>query len=696
MSAQPWQFIGTQGELVRELPDGFDAQQLVDFYRHMARARSFDRQCVAAQRQGRIGAYPTLEGQEAAQVGAAFALGPEDFVYPSYREHAIHLSRGMPMTALLALMRGLPNTLWDVRKYRTMTMSIPIASHLPHAVGHALAARHRGEDVVTLACFGEGASSAGDFHGALNFAAVWNAATVFLCQNNGYAISHPFGAQTRTATVAEKAAAYGMPGVIVDGMDVLAVYEATREAVERARSGGGPTLVEAVCYRYGGHTTSDDPHAYRDAAEEVRWREQDPVPRCRRLLESRGLWSQAQERAHQAELEAEFEAALATLDASPAPVAGDVAGHVYSRIPAALAQQFNEVERLAGAPPTRFAAAQLLSPGPEPSPSGPTKSLTMAAAINAALDEALANDASVILMGEDIGRSGGVFRITEGLQARHGSQRVVDTPLNESAIVGAAVGMAWQGMRPVVEIQFDAFIYPAFDQIVNHVGRMRSRTNGRLTLPMVIRCASAGGIHAPELHTDSPEGFFVHAPGHIVVMPATPFDAKGLLAAAIEAEDPVLFLEPKYLYRREREEVPTGRYTIPLGKARIRRTGTDLTLVTYGNMVAASLRAAESVAGDGASVEVIDLRTLYPWDEECVVASVERTGRLLFVQEGWRTAGLGAEVCAQIAQRCGYSLAAPVKRIAAPDVPWPASAQQHLVFLTDTHIAAAIAEIFTS
>jgi pyruvate dehydrogenase E1 component beta subunit len=272
---------------------------------------------------------------------------------------------------------------------------------------------------------------------------------------------------------------------------------------------------------------------------------------------------------------------------------------------------------------------------------------------------------------------------------------VVDTPLNEAAIVGTAIGMAVAGLRPIVEIQFDAFVYPAFDQIVNHLGRMRCRTNGKVPLPIVIRWASAGGIHAPELHTDSPEGFFVHAPGHTVVIPSTPVDAKGLLAAAIESDDPVLFLEPKYLYRREREEVPTDHFVIPLGKAKIRRTGSDLTLVTYGNMVSVALSAAEAVTVEGISVEIIDLRTLYPWDEECVGASVERTGRLLFVQEAWRTAGIGAEVCAQIAERCGYSLAAPVRRISGPDVPWPASSQQHHVFLNHAQVATAIREAVT-
>ena len=316
----------------------------------------------------------------------------------------------------------------------------------------------------------------------------------------------------------------------------------------------------------------------------------------------------------------------------------------------------------------------------------------MAEAINAALDQAMARDDSTIILGEDVGLAGGVFRITEHLQERYGEERVIDTPLNESGIIGAAIGMGISGSRAIAEIQFDGFVYPAFDQIVSHLGRLRFRSRGHATAPIVVRWPNGAGIGAHEMHCDSPEAYFAHAPGHTVVIPATPWDAKGLLAAAIESEDPVLFLEPKVLYRAFREDVPVAHYEIPLGTARIHVEGSDLTLVTYGGMLRHSLEAAAKAAEEGISVEVIDLRTIYPWDEATVVESVEKTGRLLVVQEPQRTGGIGAEIAAQIGERCGYALLSPVRRLAATDAPWPQFFIEDYALLESNHIEKAIAE----
>ena len=292
----------------------------------------------------------------------------------------------------------------------------------------------------------------------------------------------------------------------------------------------------------------------------------------------------------------------------------------------------------------------------------------MAEAINPALHQAMERSDQTILLGEDIGVSGGVFRITEGLQQKYGPARVIDTPLNESGIVGTAVGMALAGARPVPEIQFDGFVYPAFDQIVSHLGRFRYRTRGHASVPVVVRFPSGAGIGAHEHHCDSPEAYFVHAPGLVVVCPSTPIDAKGLLAAALEGEDPVIFLEPKVLYRAGREDVPVDHYTLPIGRARVRRTGTDATIVTYGGMVPVCLEAADQVE---ASVEVIDLRTLFPWDRETVLESVRRTGRLLVVQEPQGAAGVASDVAAVVGEEAIFDLVAPIHRVTGFDVPWP-------------------------
>jgi pyruvate dehydrogenase E1 component beta subunit len=314
-----------------------------------------------------------------------------------------------------------------------------------------------------------------------------------------------------------------------------------------------------------------------------------------------------------------------------------------------------------------------------------TEPMNMADAINQAMHQAMENDESVVILGEDVGISGGVFRITEGLQKKFGEDRVIDTPLNESGIVGTAVGMAIAGARPVAEIQFDGFVYPAFDQIVSHLGRFRFRTRGLTSVPVVVRFPNGAGIGAHEHHCDSPEAYFVHAPGLVVICPSSPRDAKGLLLAALEGDDPVIFLEPKVLYRAGREDVPTERYTIPIGRARVRREGTDLTLVTYGGMVPPSLAASEK---SGASVEVIDLRTLFPWDRDTVLESVAKTGRLLLIQEPQGSAGVAAEVAAVVAEKGMYDLQGPIVRVTGFDVPWPQFAiEKHALIDTDRIVA---------
>jgi pyruvate dehydrogenase E1 component beta subunit len=330
--------------------------------------------------------------------------------------------------------------------------------------------------------------------------------------------------------------------------------------------------------------------------------------------------------------------------------------------------QLHAMEESHGETPTAFEANETWTVGDDPVPSGPTRAMTMAEGINAALGEAMERDSDVIVLGEDVGLSGGVFRITEGLQSRFGEDRVIDTPLNESGIVGAAVGMALAGARPVAEIQFDGFVYPAFDQIVSHLGRYRFRTRGTSEVPVVVRFPSGAGIGAHEHHCDSPEAYFVHAPGLVVVCPSTAVDAKGLLASALTGHDPVIFLEPKVLYRAGREEVPTDHYTLPIGRARVRQSGDDLTVVSYGGMVPVVIEAAGRV---DASVEVIDLRTLFPWDRETVLGSVKKTGRLLVVQEPQRSAGVAAEVAAVVAEEAMYDLQGPIVRVTGFDVPWP-------------------------
>ena len=320
--------------------------------------------------------------------------------------------------------------------------------------------------------------------------------------------------------------------------------------------------------------------------------------------------------------------------------------------------------------------------------------MTMVQAIQDALRTALREDARVVVLGEDVGLNGGVFRVTEGLQAEFGADRVADTPLAENGIVGAAIGMALYGMKPIVEIQFVDFIYPAFDQIVSELAKMRWRSAGQYSCPVIVRAPYGGGIRGGLYHSQSPEAYFCHTTGLKVVIPATPSDAKGLLLEALRGEDPVLFLEPKRLYRSTREEVAEGAYTTPLGSARIAREGEHCTVLAYGAMVPIALESAEQAAASGWSIEVIDLRTLLPLDQETVLASVQKTGRLVIVHEAPRTCGYGAELAALAAERALTSLQAPVLRVTGYDTPFP-YALEHSYLPDSPRVSRAIEHVMS-
>jgi pyruvate dehydrogenase E1 component beta subunit len=315
--------------------------------------------------------------------------------------------------------------------------------------------------------------------------------------------------------------------------------------------------------------------------------------------------------------------------------------------------------------------------------------MSMVEAINAALREEMEADDRILLLGEDVGKNGGVFRVTDGLQKTFGEQRVVDTPLSESGIIGTSVGLAMAGMRPIPEIQFEGFMGPAYDQIVNQAARCRTRTRGAFTCPLTIRVPVGGGIHAPELHSDSPEAIYAHTPGLKIVMPSHPYDAKGLLISAIRDPDPVIFFEPKRVYRSFKEEVPDESYTIPIGQAKVLNEGTDLTVVTWGAMVFQCLEAIDRLPEE-VSVELIDLRTIYPIDIETIAESVKKTGRAVIVHEAPRTAGLGAEISSLIQEHCFLHLQAPVQRVTGFDTVMPFYKLENAYLPDATRITASI------
>jgi len=321
--------------------------------------------------------------------------------------------------------------------------------------------------------------------------------------------------------------------------------------------------------------------------------------------------------------------------------------------------------------------------------------LNMVEAINLALREEMERDSRMVILGEDVGREGGVFRVTDGLQKTFGPDRVVDTPLAESGIVGTAMGMALYGLRPVAEIQFDGFLYPCLDQITNHIGRIRNRSRGRFTCPLVIRVPYGGGIHAPEHHSESPEAILAHTPGIKVVIPSTPYEAKGLLLSSIRDPDPVIYLEPKRIYRAIREEVPEGDYTLPLGKARLVQEGRDVTIIAWGAMVREALTAAEQLRADKVDAEVIDLRTISPMDVDSLIHSIRKTGRGVIVHEAPKTCGPGAEIIALINEKALLSLQAPIERVTGFDIPVPLMKSEHYYLPNPGRIVMAVKKVMS-
>jgi pyruvate/2-oxoglutarate/acetoin dehydrogenase E1 component/TPP-dependent pyruvate/acetoin dehydrogenase alpha subunit len=662
------QTLDEQGILVGDKPT-LDDGELLDLYRAMIAAREFDERVLLLQRTGRVPAYYQSSGQEAS-AAAGMVLAPQDWVVTAYREQPIRLARGVPIDEELAVFFNAVDLTWDPLARRITPLNATIGSHIPHATGLAYAMRYLEEDAVALAVFGDGATSEGDFHAGLNFAGVWNAPVVFYCQNNQYAQSTPLARQTRSETIAQKATAYGFDGVRVDGMDALAVHAALSSAVEKARAGGGPTLVEAVMYRYSAHSTYDGEPVYRTRDEETMWRTKDPLIRMGAYLAAMDLLPADFEASVRAEVAAGVEAAIEKLESLGLPGRDAPFRHVYAAMPAHLEEQLRSAEQVAGEAPAVVESADRLVVADERAVEGETAKMTMVEALRSAIDHALQTDDRIVVLGEDVGVEGGVFRVTSGLYETYGPDRLIDTPLSEVGILGSAVGMAMGGLRPVAELEFAGLGYTAFDQIVFHAARYRWRTRSKLTMPMVVRLPGGGGHEGYEGHSDNPENYFVHAPGLVVVYPSNPRDAKGLMAAALESEDPVVFFEPVVQYFVKHDGVPVDHFTIPLGRARIARAGKDVTIVAYGNAVGVAERAAEQLAGEQIEAEVIDLRTLKPWDRAAVLESVTKTGRLVVVHEAPVIGGFAAEVVATVAELAGDLLETPPVRIGHPDMVW--------------------------
>ncbi|MCH7665144.1 MAG: dehydrogenase [Acidobacteria bacterium] len=551
----------------------------------------------------------------------------------------------------------------------------PLAIAVQTLIGIAHAFQVRGEDRVCVGFIGDGGASLGEWHEAVNFAAVRKLGMVFVVENNQWALGTHVSEQTAADRFALRASGYGIPGVTLFGNDPEAVAAGVGWAVDRARSGDGPTLVEVVSYRRSGHAHHDDDRFHGNEAakvagyeypeERAAWEKLDPIETYIASLQEQGALS---------------ESALETMK-------GEIAAQVADAAEQAAAAEWPRPEDYRD----RVYAPRKL-PIPRPSRQFETRRMAYDEAVRQALIEMMEEDDAVCVLGEDVGgRYGGAFGVTRGLAKRFGRDRCVNMPLAESAIIGCGVGAALAGLRPVVEMQFADFLAPGFNALVNNAAKLHWRW-GR-AVPLVVRLpygAATGTMNmllgGGPFHSQCPEMWFVRTPGWKVVAPSTPADAKGLMIAAIRDENPVIFLESKGLYgffRTDlREEVPLGTaHEVPIGSATVRREGSDLTILTYGAMVWTALAAAEELAGEGCEAEVVDLRTLWPLDVETVRSSVCKTHRVLVLHEDTRRGGLGGELAAILADTCFYDLDAPIRRVAAPDTPVPYSPPLEFDFL---------------
>ena len=633
-------------------------EECLRLYEKMYLLRHFEQQAGALYKKGEMPGFIHLYvGEEATAVGICAHLNHRDWITSTHRGHGHALAKGMPARALMAELyakktgccggRGGSMHLYDpsVGVYGTNGI---VGAGIPHAVGVGIGARIRKTDQVGVAFFGDGAVNHGAFHESLNFAGIQKAPAIFVCENNLYATATPLTMATLNPEVATRAAAYGIPGVAVDGNDVLAVWRVMAAAVARARRGEGPTLIEAKTYRTVGHHEGDVlVGTYRTQAEFDLWKSRDPIMRFRKaLVEDLKLAKAAELDALEQKVLKELEEAVEFARRSPEP---DLTTYLQDAWSSPINAHLNGASGAATGAPVVQGWLEAVRDG---------------------IAEEMRKNPHTLYFGEGIGERGGSFAHTKELWKEFGAQRVVDTPISELGFTGAAIGASATGVRAIADLMFVDFLFETGGQVPLQLSKLRYMSNGQMSSPAVIR-APCGAIKcAGPHHSGTYHSIWAHFPGLIVVMPSNPADAKGLIKSALRGSDPVIFLEPKALFA-SKGEVPTGEHLVPFGVARTVKPGRDLTVVAVGRMVPLSLEAATKLEAEGVSVELIDLRTIVPLDVPAILASVARTGKLLVVDEGYAMCGLGAEIAAAVGEEAFDDLDAPVSRLTMDPVSHP-------------------------
>ena len=655
-----------------------DRPGYLGLYEQMVRIRRFE---LAAQKNYKAGRMPGFIhlyiGEEAVAAGVCAHLRRDDWVTSTHRGHGHALAKGVSSKALMAELygrasgccggRGGSMHLFDREAGLFGTNGI-VGGGIPAAVGAAMSAKVRQTNGVAIAFFGDGAVNHGAFHESINLAAINQAPVIFACENNLYATVTPFKTATKNTSVASRSAAYGLPGMEVDGNDVLAVWQAAGKAIERARNGDGPTLLEFKTYRTVGHHEGDPVvGTYRSQEELDAWKPRCPILRFRKWLLAEGFSDEKGLTEIESRIDREISDAVAMAEASPMPDPRTANDHTF-------ACPLN--------PPIALASAV----GPE-AKSTETNYLD---AVRDGIAEEMRHDPHILYFGEGIGERGGSFAHTKGLWQEFTRKRVIDTPISELGFTGAAAGASATGCRSVADLMFVDFLFDAASQVILQAAKWRYMSNGQMSVPVVIRAGMGTIKNAGPHHSGCYYPMYAHCPGILVAIPSNPADAKGLMKTALRASDPVLFLEHKLLFGMK-GLVPAGEYYIPFGRANVLRAGKDLTIVSCGEYVHRCVSAANKLASQGLSCEIIDLRTIVPLDVQTIVTSVGKTGRLLVVDEAHPMCGIGAEIAAAVMAEAFDELDAPVGRLHPDPVtqPFSPSLENEIVVTIDKIIAAA-------
>lgn len=681
--------------------DQISDEQLIAFYKVLVYPRLVEEKMLLLLRQGKVSKWFSGIGQEAIAIGATLALEADEWILPLHRNLGVFTARQMPLTQLFRQWQGSQQGFskgrersfhFGSRAHHICGMISHLGPQLAIADGIALAHQLKQEKKVTLAFTGEGGTSEGEFHEALNVAAVWDLPVIFLIENNGYGLSTPVSEQYRCNRLVDRAIGYGMKGMHIDGNNLLEVYHAVKEAATYARQENKPVLIEAMTFRMRGHEEASGTKYVPPALLEE-WAKKDPVSNYEDFLMHLGLLSGEDLTHIKQEIKSQIETDIAT-GLSDGPILVNTAAEladVYAEDSSTLNNGTNSPNSsIANADNAIANIARTNSAcTPDNNPGGPATEKRLIDAIADGLRQSMEIHPNLILMGQDISEYGGAFKITDGFVAQFGKQRVRNTPLCESAIIGTALGLSLSGFKSMVEMQFADFVSCGFNQIINNLAKIHYRWGQ--AADVVIRMPAGGGVGAGPFHSQTNEAWFTHTPGLKVVYPSSPDDAKGLLAAAITDPNPVLYFEHKALYRSISGLVPDDYYLTPIGKAKLVQEGSDLSIITYGAGVHWALEYAQQ--HPQLSLSILDLRTLLPLDYEAIKAVVGQTGKVLVLHEATLTGGFGGEISAWIAEHCFHLLDAPVMRCGSLDTPIPFAMELEKNFLAKSRLDQCIREL---